>query len=70
MLKPRFGLVDRLSKFTDVWVVDHGITDDSYNRLDPADYSNVQEIIDKYKTPIGLMERTYDAIQQVHEREN
>lgn len=70
LLKPKFGLADRLSTFTDVWIVDHGIKDGSFNRLDPADYEDVAETIKMYKTPLGLMERTYDAIQQVHERKD
>lgn len=68
LIKPKFGLADRLSKFTDVWVVDHGIQDGAFNHKDPADYSNVREVIEEFKTPLGLMERTYNAVQQVHER--
>lgn len=67
LLKPKFGVADRLSKFADVWVVDHGIEGDSFNRKDPGDYDNVMDVVKQHKVPLGLIGRTYNAIQQVHQ---
>ena len=67
LLRPKIGLADRLSKFTDVWVIDHGIENGLFNRQDPADYDNIEDIIKKYKVPLGLIGRTYNAVQQIHE---
>lgn len=67
LLRPKVGLADRLSKFTDVWVVDHGIENGFFNRKDPADYDDAMSVVKQYKVPLGLIGRTYDAIQQIHE---
>lgn len=67
LLKPKFGLADRLSKFTDVWIVDHGIEGDKFNRRDPADYDDIISVVIDKKIPLGLIRRSYNAVQQVHE---